>query len=243
MPPRAILASLTAGDTMVPTSTGYAFARAAGAVPFLPPAYADTHAAWAAYATPRALWDALGGRTPNELLVENHVVEGLARLGRTQAGLACTPNYTASATCTTPPAASECTRALYDADWLAEGKNAWDAPHPPQPLRLARASDVRATDTASLLRAWEPRLRGVPLAAEDRGFTGTSPLVAVANAWLHPAGAHVFVNGDPCKKFDDVVYHDHLVARFLATQGKDLYYLSHPTSHTCLERESCPFFP
>lgn len=52
----------------------------------------------------------------------------------------------------------------------------------------------------------------------------TLMLTALAPAWLEDVRArvphHVFVNGDPCKLFDDVVYHDGLVARFLATVGK-----------------------
>ena len=44
---------------------------------------------------------------------------------------------------------------------------------------------------------------------------------------------------DRDKTFDDVVYHVNLLVRFLATQGTDLYYLSHPTTHRCLERETC----
>jgi hypothetical protein len=102
---------------------------------------------------------------------------------------------------------------------------------------------VHVDDSLSLLRAWEPRLRGAPFTADERAWSGVLPLVGVVNAWVKPGGQHVFVNGDPCKAFDDVVYYNHLLARFLATEGKDLYFLSHPSSHLCLERETCPFFP
>jgi hypothetical protein len=242
LPPRAIVAMNTAGDPLVPSGTGYAFARAAGVVPFLPPAYADTHPAWAEYATPRPLWDELGGRTPNDVLVETHVLEGIPRLERTRAGSRCAPNYMPSAVCTSPPSSAACSRAIFDVDWLAEGQNLWDAPHPATPLRLARAVDVRVADSVSCMRAWEPRLFGRPFAPDETGWTGSQPLASVLNAWIDPDGYHVFAFGDPCKKFDDVVYYDHLLVRFLATQGRDLYFLSRPSSHLCLEREACPFF-
>ncbi|HSO35584.1 MAG TPA: hypothetical protein VLT33_23810 [Labilithrix sp.] len=241
LPARAIVAWNTAGDPLVPSGTGYSFARAAGALPFLPPSFATTHPAWAEYATPQALYDALGGKTPNQVLIDTHTLEGVARLERTRAGNACAVNYRPSPVCTTPPAASECARALADADWLAEGANAWDAPHPAVPLRLARLADARATDAAALARVWAPRLTGAPFAPDAAGWRGSSPLLGVLDAWIQPGGQHVFVNGDPCKIFDDVVYHEGLLVRFLATQGKDLYVLSHPTTHRCLEREQCTF--
>ena len=241
LPARAVVAWNTAGDPMVPSGTGYSFARAAGALPFLPPSFATTHPAWAEYATPQALYDALGGQTPNQVLVDNHSLEGLARLERTRAGSKCSPNYKASAVCVTPPSSSECSNALFDADWLAEGANTWDAPRPSVPLRLARAADLRATDASSLARVWAPRITGVPFAPDAAGWRGRAPLLGVLDAYIKPGGQHVFVNGDPCKAFDDVVYHDSLLVRFLATQGKDLYVLSHPTTHRCLEREQCVF--
>lgn len=241
MPARGVVAWNTSGDPFVPTGAGYAFARAAGALPFLPPSFATTHPEWAEYATPRALWDSLGGKTPNQVLIDSYSLEGLARLERTRSGPACMPNYIKSAQCTAPPAATECSRAVFDADWLAEGANLWDAPHPAVPLRLARAADIRAVDASSVDRAWAPRLTGVPFASDGAGWTGQAPLLGVLDAWIQPGGQHVFVNGDPCKAFDDVVYHDNLVARFLATQGRDLYVLSHPTTHRCLARENCSF--
>jgi len=242
LPPRAVVAWSTTGDPMVPAGTGYAFARAAGAVPFLPPSYASSHPEWAAYATPAPLFDALGGKTPNQVLVETHTLEGVARLERTRGGATCRPNYVASPVCAAPPGASECTRALADVDWLAEGANLWDAPHPPSPLRLARAADVRVVDADSLVRAWRPRLQGVPFAADELAPAIGPPLVGVLGAYIQPGGQHVFVNADPCRAFDDTRYHVNLLVRFLATQGTDLYALSHPSTHRCLERERCPFF-
>lgn len=242
LPPRGVVAWNTAGDPMVPAGTGYAFARAAGAVPFLPPSYATSHPAWAEYATPRALWDTLGGKTPNQVLVESHTLEGLARQERTRAGARCAVNYRPSAVCKSPPSASECSRAIFDADWLAEGANEWDAPRPAMPLRLARFADVRAGDEATVTQAWSPRLAGVPFGPDLTSEPPGRPLLGVLDAWIQPGGQHVFVNGDPCKVFDDVVYHSNLLVRFLATRGTDLYALSHPSTHRCLEREQCPIY-
>lgn len=241
LPPRAVVAWNTTGDPMVPAGTGYAFARAAGALPFLPPSYATTHPEWADYATPQALWDSLGGKTPNQVLIDSHTLEGVARQRRTRAGAACVPNYTKSAVCTTPPSADACSSALFDADWLAEGSNLWDAPRPAVPLRLARFANVRATDASTLTQAWAPRLAGVPFGPDGAGAPA-GPLLGVLDAYIQPGGQHVFVNGDPCKAFDDVVYHENLLVRFLATRGTDLYVLSHPTTHRCLEREQCPIY-
>jgi hypothetical protein len=37
------------------------------------------------------------------------------------------------------------------------------------------------------------------------------------------------------------VYYDQLAGRFFATNGTDVYFLSHPTTHTCLMDQSCDF--
>lgn len=240
LPARPFAEFNTAGDFFVPSATGYAFARAAGAVPFLPPSFATDQPAWAEFATPPALYEALGRKTPNEVLIDNFVLEGLARLGRTHAGPTCAANYQPSAVCTSAPSTRACATALYDADWLSEGKNLWDAPHPPVPLRLGRTADTRVTGAEALTATWAPRLAGAPFGPDDAYVPG-SPLLAVANAWIDPGGTHVFVNADPCKAFDDVAYHVEALVQFLASGGKDLYWLRKPTSHACLATRSCTF--
>lgn len=242
LPPRAIIEWNTTGDPMVPAGTGWAFGRAAGAVPFLPPSFATSHPAWADYVTPQPLFDALGGKTPNEVLIETYTLEGLARHERSRAGPTCRANYVSSAQCASPPGTGDCARALYDVDWLSEGANLFDAPRPAVPLRLARAANVRATDTASIARAWAPRLAGAPFAPDPPPAAPAPPLLGVLGAYLQPGGQHVFVNADPCRAFDDTRYYVNSVARFLASQGTDLYALSHPSTHRCLEKETCPFF-
>lgn len=241
LPPRAIIEWNTTGDPMVPAGTGWSFGRAAGAVPFLPPSFSKSHPEWFDYVTPQPLYDALGGKTPNQVLIDTFTLEGLARLERSRGGASCRANYVSSPVCTSPPGIGDCSKALWDVDWLAEGANGYDAPTIPVPLRLARAADARGADDATIARAWAPRLAGVPF-AEDPPNAPTPPLLGVLGAYIQPGGQHVFVNGDPCKAFDDTRYHVNLLARFLSTRGTDLYALSHPRTHRCLEKETCSFF-
>lgn len=87
--PHAVLTLNTVGDMNVPLNAGIAFARATGALPFLRPDQAALYPAYADYATPAALYDALGGRTPNQDLIENHVIEGITQLARHPAAPEC----------------------------------------------------------------------------------------------------------------------------------------------------------
>ncbi len=241
MPPRGIITFDTAGDFLVPTGTGIAFARVAGALPFFPPSAVVRYPEYAAYATPPALYEALGGRTPHDAILAYHVTEGLSRTKRTRGGPACAANYVKSAVCTSPPsAAAACATALPDVDWLAEGADRWDQVRPERPLRLVRTA-TRGTDPAALDAAWAPRTRTPPFSPDADGYRGTAPLVGLVHAYNEPGGTHVWVNGDPCKAFDDAVYYNHLLIRFLASGGTDAYFASHPGSHRCLATQSCNF--
>jgi hypothetical protein len=241
LPPRSILATPTAGDPMVPIAAGIAFARAAGAVPFLPPSALATMPEYADFVAPDAMMHAWG-ETPNDVLLDNHVIEGLARLGRTAGGAACGENYAAKPpTGCTRPTDDVCSTTLFDADWSAEGADLYDAAHLAKPLRLARSASVHATDATSLNLAWAPRLAVMNAGVADvRAWDG--PTVGLAIAYVNPVGQHVFKVADPCKAFDDSVYYIGLLARFLATNGNDRYDLTHPLSHRCLADQSCPFF-
>jgi hypothetical protein len=240
--PRPLLVATTAGDDQVTTATGLAFARAAGALPFLPPTAVTSMPDYADFATPQALWDAWGGKSPNQVLIDTWQMEGVSRLGRTP-GSACGNDYTPSTTCTSPPAItpSACIDTLSDADWLGEGSDGWGQQHPSPPLRLARLATTRVVDDASLAQAWSPRLQGAPSSA-DGAWPGNAPLVASVTAYLQPTGQHDWSVGDPCQSWDGTTYMDNLLVRFFATGGQDLYYLSHPQSHACLATTSCLFF-
>ena len=241
-PPRPVLVSTTAGDNEVTTATGLAFARVAGALPFLPPGAVTSMPDYADYATPQALWDALGGESPNQVLIDHWEMEGVGRLGRTPV-VSCGNDYAASATCTSPPSVSPgtCADTLFDADWLGETLDTYSQPHEIPPLRLARLASTHSVDPVSLAQAWSPRLQGVPFAA-DGAWTPNQPLVASVTAYLDPTGQHDWSVGDPCQSWDGTTYMDNLLGHFFGTGGQDLYYLSHPSSHACLANTSCPFF-
>jgi hypothetical protein len=245
LPPRGIIVQSTVGDPDVPIATGAVFARAVGALPFLPPSAVTTMPEYAAYATPQKLYDAVGG-VPNDLLISNHVIEGIARLKRTHAGPACATNEAANAdaslSCPTPSAAdpSTCAQTLYDIDYASDGTNLLDAPHPTVPLRLGRLASVIGTDAASLDTSWTPRLSVLSPTSPD-GAQASAPIVGMVNAYVNPLGQHVYVINDPCRAFDDVTYYDTQMGRFLATGGHDLYVLSHPQTHKCMATQTCPF--
>ena len=242
--PHALLNINTVGDNFVQVSAGLTFARAAGALPFLPPSAATRYPEYADYATPREIYERLGRRTPMQFLVERSVAEGIARFGRTSAGPTCKANYRSDATlCTKPQTIDpvECTNALYDADWVSEGRLPFDQPHADVPLRLARVAKVRVTDDATLAAAGEPRLRGVPFAPDETAWSASERVVGLLNHYLVPKGQHTWDVGDACRVWDPATYGNALTARFFATQGRDLYYLSHPRTHGCLVDGSCDF--
>jgi hypothetical protein len=245
VPPHALLNINTVGDNFVQIAAGLTFARAAGALPFLPPSAASRYPDFADYATPPDLYERLGRRTPMQFLVDRSVVEGLARLGRTSAGPTCRANYAANdAVCTNKNPTIDplkCANALYDADWVSEGGMQFDQPHPDTPLRLARIAKVHATDDASLAASWEPRLRGVPFGPDAAGWSARERVVGLLNHYLVPEGKHTWDVGDVCLAWDYATYGNALTARFFASDGKDLYYLSHPKTHGCLVNGSCDF--
>jgi hypothetical protein len=241
--PRPILNGITVGDDIVTISGGSAFARAAGMLPFLRPSAVDEVPELADYATPAVLFEQWGGKTPNQVLIDSFAIEGVAGLARTHAGPDCSANYVSSKACTNSPKPdpSTCAETLFDVDWHNEGTNRFDAPHPDSPLRLGRVAGLHAVDGASLAKAWEPRIAGAPSAKDGSAWNASAPVLAHMNAYLDPKGSHVWGLADPCKAFDDAGYYDRVLAHFFATDGKDLYFLSHPQSHRCLMDGSCAF--
>ncbi len=243
-PPKGFLTSNTVADGFVVVATGHAFARAAGALPFLPPDAMTRLPDYADYVTPPAIWQELGDRTPSDALADAYVLEGVARLEREPASASCGVNYLANAACTTPAPAVDptvCAQTVFDPDWHAEGRDLYGAQHFPVPLRLARRTDVRVTSGDSLLQAWSPRLLGAPFTADGGWTPDGTPLLGLMDAYVNPLGQHVWTTSDPCKAWDDAVYYDHALARFLASSGSDLYYLSHPATHGCMADQSCDF--
>jgi hypothetical protein len=244
--PHALLSINTVGDNFVQIGAGLTFARAAGAIPFLPPTALARYPEYADYVTPEELYAKLGQKTPMQFLVDSHVVEAIPRLGRTHAGPACAPNYRYDgATCTDKNPRIDpvqCANALYDVDWVSEGRLPYDQPHADVPLRLARIAGRRVTDSTSLAAAWEPRLRGVPFGPDETAWGGSDRVVALLNHYLVPQGQHTWDVGDACKLWDFASYGNAVTARFFASQGTDVYYLSHPKTHGCLVDGTCDFF-
>jgi hypothetical protein len=89
---------------------------------------------------------------------------------------------------------------------------------------------------------WAPRLQGAPF-TPDGGWDPSVALAGMLNAYLQPLGQHDWAVGDPCQAWNGTTYMDNLLVRYFATSGKDLYFLSHPSTHECLATSSCPFMP
>jgi len=132
-----------------------------------------------------------------------------------------------------------CAEALFDVDDVDEGAQPFNEFRLPTPLRAARRA--RPNGPTELDDAWAPRLRGVPGASDQGAWAADERVVAFLAAYIKPDGQHAFFNPAPCQKWDNATYLANLVGRFVATEGKDLYYLSHPTTHPCLAKGTCAF--
>jgi hypothetical protein len=239
---RALLNVATLGDGYVNVGTSVNFARAAGVIPFVPTSDAARQSEFLPWAVPSSL-KMIWGKTPDEVLVDRFVVEGAGRLGRTPASAACSVNYASSATCTSAPEvrAEVCRDTLYDPDYLDEGSARYGQQVPTSPLRLARDITQEVTDDGGLVRAYRPRSQSKPLYTDMDGWAGGAPVAAHLGALVAPTGQHSWIAPNPCKRFDDVRYLENLIARFIATGGTDLPYLTRPGSHQCLARGTCDF--
>ena len=275
----AVLTINTIGDMNVPLNSGISFARASGALPFFRPDQVALYPEYADYVTPAALFEALGA-TPNQALIDNHVIEGITALARHPAGgeceasanaaiegvyltsddeeLACFPAgcvdnegvCNSGSFCDTiadrcvpnPLGKRRCEEALYDADDLDEGQHLYFEQASPVPHRLVRYTESALA--SSVDSVWEPRLAGAP-GSEDGGWVPAPKrrVTGLLDAYVVPEGVHTFVNGNPCQNFDHGNYLTNLVGRFFQSDGTDVYYLSHPTSHHCLETsgEACGY--
>jgi hypothetical protein len=233
----------TAGDFYVPMATNFAFARAAGAVPFLSPEAAALAPDWRDFAMTPSLSATLGARTADDVLVGTGTLAGLERLHLSSGGPRCVVNYTKSAVCTDSDArSSACNTAVFDVDYLSEGQDRWDAAHPSTPLRLVRLARPAASleDVDSV---WGPRLATRPFSSDVSGYKGDEgPILAVGNAYTQPGGEHVWLYGDPCRAFDAPTYYSNLLADFFVAGGTNIRYAAAPGTHRCLASESCSFF-
>lgn len=212
---RSIMVMNTAGDTTVPTATGNAYARAAGILAFMPPDAPDDFADWRA---PARFADSFGWATPDDVLIENHVHEGISRLERHPVPGA--PQF------------------LFDVDDLSDGQQFFAASGRRQlpedegglrpnrldrPLRWGRES--RPAALTAMLDPWSTR----------SSFLGVS---IVLNAMTVPNGQHVLLPVDPAKAFDEGEYLLNVIGWYLASGGTELPWvvLRDPF---CLEDSSC----
>jgi hypothetical protein len=245
MPARPVIDVHTVGDPIVPTGQGMAFSRAAGALPFLPPAMADLLTDYSDWATPQELWDSWNGRSPDQVMIDTYEMEGEPRFERTPLPPRCGVNYRTPVTmeCNSPPAddPGTCAQVVSDGDWLGQALQDIGETHPMPPLRLARLAGTRAASSAELSSVWAPRIQGAPFSADGAWQPGPG-LVGMVNAYLQPLGQHDIQLGDTCQAWNGTLYLDNLLVRFFATRGQDLYFLSHATSHECLATGSCGFF-
>jgi hypothetical protein len=261
-PAKGLAAMVVTGDPTVPAYAGMALGRAAGTLPFLPPDAVEHFPAFDDYVTPRPLYEALGHRTANRVYIDQHVIEGVSRLGRAPASETCSPNeepLTDSAChapctkdddcdypqdcvqgiCQRTVTQHECDNALLDIDALGEGKDQFGQRMQEPPLRLSRTAAPAAE--LGVEGVWAPRLLGIPYTADENAWSATAPVNGLINSYLVPWGAHTFMLTDRCQKFDTGKYLINLVGRYFSTQGRDLYFLSHPSTHHCLENDTCPF--
>lgn len=123
VPPHAVLTLNTIGDMNVPLNAGIAFARASGALPFFRPDQALRYPEYADYTTPPELYGALGNRTPNQELIDSHVIEGITALARHPAGPECPASANAKGPGGTFPLAAGGASACYPGGCTPESES------------------------------------------------------------------------------------------------------------------------
>ncbi len=237
-PPRPVLNMPSVGDNYVAAHSEIAYGRAAGIVPFLPPDFAFRYPEYREYCTPPAMYRELGNKTPNQVLVGTYMTEGIGRLNRTPAGPGCKANVIDAPDCKATLEPGVCKGALYDVDWVSEGKLPFDQQHLATPLRLARRADAAVSGADALDNVWAPRVTAPAFAA--KGWTAGPPLLAQLHMYSDPRGVHGW-SGGPCSVWDPQQYALGLITRFIATNGTDLLYLTRPVGHQCLVDHSCDF--
>ncbi len=218
--PRSVLVTHTDGDPNVMIATGYAMARAAGVLPFLPsdaPAHLAEHRAPASFESEHP-----GFASPNDVLLGYHAIEGLARLER-------------------HPVAGGGERFLVDIDDLSDGLSFFAADgrtplaedmgglapvRPDRPLRWSRRS--RPMSSPGDLEVWQ--------------YEAGTPMSGLVSPYVEPRGIHGFSDiFEPTSPFDMAVYMFNMLGRYIGTDGRHISYLSDPAGHHCLEDSSCAF--
>jgi hypothetical protein len=224
--PRSLLVIHPVGDHIVTDNTSATFARAAGVLPFLPADAPDALADWRA---PSWFSARYGLASPNDVLVRQHVLEGIARLERHPL-----------------PGAGAPANFLVDVDDLSEGRQLWL----PDGDRQLRDDEDPLTGFPS--PTIDPPLRWV---RESRTATRHAmppdesvwspdamacvPLSGVLFPTVYPTGNHGIEPSDPRKRFDEGEYLTNLIALWMQSGGVDLRYHLDPDDHHCLEDTAC----
>lgn len=265
-PPTGMLNIATVGDMNVPLNAGIAMGRVAGAIPFMRPDAPERYPHYADYAMPAELYAAQGSRTANSVLADTYVLEGINRLRRhapsdltscrrnqrpvTEEDVLCHPNCSGddSSSClggqvcvndrcvAAPVSENDCSQFLYDVDVIDEGRQLYGEAEASTPLRMARIA--MPADPSSPTSVWEPRLMGVPFSSDEGAWVADRRVVAQLMAYVEGKGTHGFDNTDPCENWSSGRYYTQLIGRFFRSDGADIYYLSHPTTHHCLAYET-----
>ena len=223
--PRSMLVTNTTGDQNVTIATGYALARAAGIVPFLPPDPPRHLAEWRAPASFSTRYP--GYASPNDVYLAMHAIEGVARLNRHPV-----------------PGGGE--SFLADVDDLSDGRSFFAANGTEQlPMSMGGLQPVtlgRGMTVGPPLR-WSRRSRAMAQPGDDSVWTYERGQASsgMVSPYVQPAGIHGFTEiYDDTLGFDMAVYMFNMVGRYLHSGGTDIPYLSDPTGHHCLEDSSCP---
>jgi hypothetical protein len=218
--PRSILVANTTGDPNVCIAVGYAYARAAGIIPFLPPDGPEHLADFRAPADFSTRYP--GYTTPHDLLVAYHAMEAVPRLNRHPAG----------------PGAEFF---LADVDDLSDGRLFFATDGRTQ---LAEADGGFQPVRLDPPLRWVRQSRPMASPGEDSvwAYAAGEPMSGMANLYIIPRGAHgptqVF---DPSLLFDGGVYGFNMLGRYAGTRGTDIPYMSDPTGHHCLEDSTCTY--
>ena len=217
--PRNILVTHTDGDPNVCIATGFSMARAAGVLPFLPtdaPAHLRDFRAPASFEAARP-----GFASPNDVLVDFHAIEGLARLER-------------------HPVAGGGEAFLADVDDLSDGRLFFAADGETQ---LPPAMGGLAPVTVAPPLRWSRRSRAMTGPMDDAVWTyeAGEPSSGVVMPYVVPRGIHGFTDiFDSTVGFDMAAYMFNMLGRYTARDGTDIPYLTDPVGHACLEDSSCP---
>jgi hypothetical protein len=224
--PRGMLITNTTGDPNVTIATGYALARAAGIVPFLP---VDGPAHLADFRAPANFAGRYPGyASPNDVFLGMHAIEAIPRLRR-------------------HPVAGGGEEFLADVDDISDGRQFFGPDARTQvPAMMGGMLPVtlgRGGVPGPPIR-WSRRSRAMTQPGDDQVWTYAAGEAnsGMVSPYVQPSGIHGFREiYDTTLGFDMGVYMFNMVGRYLRTTGTDIPYLSDPTGHQCLEDSTCSY--